>query len=79
MITALEWIGSLSGLLGAFLLATNTRVSRYGWVSFLVANFCMVAFAIGIDRHGLLIQQLGFTLTSILGLKRTGLLRLPKL
>jgi hypothetical protein len=26
----LEWIGSLAGILGAFLLATNTKASRYG-------------------------------------------------
>lgn len=30
----LEWAGAILGLLGAFLLATNTRFSRYGWVAF---------------------------------------------
>ena len=73
MITVFEWAGSLLGLLGAFLLATHSRVSRYGWVAFLGANLAMVAFAIGIDRYGLLLQQVGFTATSLLGLRRSGL------
>lgn len=73
MITVFEWAGSLLGLLGAFLLATHSRVSRYGWVAFLAANLAMVAFAVGIDRYGLLLQQAGFTATSLLGLRRSGL------
>jgi hypothetical protein len=57
MLTALEWSGSLLGLLGAYLLATHGRVSRYGWIAFLAANVVMMAFALGIERYGLLIQQ----------------------
>ena len=67
-----EWLGALSGLVGAFLLATNTKASRYGWWAFLSANIFMVGLAILIDRRGLLLQQLGFTVTSLLGLYRTG-------
>ena len=70
----LEWIGSLSGLLGAFLLATHTRVSRYGWLAFLVANLSMGIFALDIHHYGLLLQQVGFTLTSLLGIYRAGFL-----
>jgi hypothetical protein len=74
MLTTLEWpAGSLLGLLGAYLLATHGRISRYGWIAFLAANIVMMAFALGIDRYGLLIQQVGFTGTSLLGLRRTGL------
>lgn len=79
MIDALEIVGSASGLLGALLLATHTRVSRYGWLAFLLANFALIGFAIGIERYWLLAQQLGFMLTSLLGLYRSGLISLPKL
>jgi hypothetical protein len=72
MIDVLEWAGSLSGLLGALLLATHTRVSRYGWVAFFVANLAMIGFAIGIARYGLLVQQIGFLATSVLGICRAG-------
>ena len=67
-----EWSGSIAGLLGAFLLATNTRVSRYGWVAFAVANVAMIAMALLNELHGLLLQQLGFMATSTLGLYRAG-------
>lgn len=69
-IAILEWSGSLCGLTGAFLLATHSRLSRYGWVAFLVANIAMVGFAMGIGRYGLLVQQLGFMATSLLGIYR---------
>ena len=72
--TLLEWTGSLLGLLGAFLLATNSAVSPYGWVAFLAANLAMIGFAWRIRRYGLMVQQLGFTATSLLGLFRCGLL-----
>lgn len=55
---ALEWVGCSLGLLGAFLLATNTSVSRYGWIAFLLANFAVIGFAKGIRAHGLLVQQM---------------------
>jgi hypothetical protein len=67
-----EWAGCAFGLAGAFLLATNSRISRYGWIAFLLANFSMIALALMIHRPGLLVQQLGFCASSILGLARSG-------
>lgn len=64
MVDFLEWTGSLSGLAGAVLLATHSRISRYGWLAFLVANLAMIGFALSIHRYGLFIQQLGFMGTS---------------
>lgn len=72
--TVFEWLGCGFGLLGAGLLALNVRISRWGWWAFLVANVMMIALALLIDRYGLLVQQLGFTATSILGLVRSGFL-----
>ena len=71
MLNALEWSGCGLGLLGAFLLATNTRASEFGWVAFLLANFAMIGLALGLERNGLLLQQVGFTATSILGIYRS--------
>jgi len=33
----------------------------------------MTGFALAIGAHGLLVQQLGFTATTLLGLRRSGL------
>ena len=74
-VDALEWTGSLLGLLGAILLALHTRISRYGWLAFIAANLVTILFAYAIDRYGLLTQQVGFVCTSALGLVRSGLLR----
>lgn len=74
LITALEWGSCVMGLLGALVLATNTSISRWGWLAFFLANLCSVGFALGIERYGLMLQQLGFVATSLLGMARTGLL-----
>ena len=73
MITVFEWTGSILGLLGAFLLATNSRVSQYGWIAFLAGNIAWIAFSIKVGTNGLLLQQLGLMGTNILGLYRVGL------
>lgn len=74
----LEWSGSLISLLGALLLAINKKYSRYGWVAFLIANFVMIGWGLTINARGLIVQQLGFTITSLIGLHTTGLLSMPK-
>lgn len=76
--TMFEWAGCAAGLLGAFLLATNTRISRYGWVAFAVANVAMIVMATLNDLHGLLLQQLGFMATSLLGLYRAGFFQIHR-
>lgn len=74
-----EWSGSLLGLLGAFLLATHSSLSRYGWYAFLAANVAMICFALQIQAWGLLLQQVGFTATSLLGIHRSRQQDLPTL
>lgn len=73
LVSACEWSASTLGLLGAFLLATNSHASRYGWPAFLVANVAMMVFAFQVGAHGLLLQQLGLMGTNFFGLYRSGL------
>lgn len=70
MLHVFEWAGSILGLLGSFLLATNSQVSRHGWIAFFVSNLAMMVFAFKIDADGLLLQQVGFTGTTLLGIYR---------
>lgn len=67
---AIEWAGSLLGLLGAFLLATNSPISGFGFVAFLVSNVCWIGCAVHRKVGALLVMQLGFMATSILGITR---------
>jgi hypothetical protein len=78
MIDAIEIAATVLGLLGAFLLATHTSISRYGWLAFLFANFATIGFAIGIERYCLMSQQVGFMATRLLWLCRSGLLSFRK-
>lgn len=64
----LEWAGSLLGLLGAFLVARNDRWSGYGFIAFLASNVFLIGFALLAEKFGLLTMQLGFTVTSALGI-----------
>lgn len=74
MTNYMEWIGSLSSLLGAFLIATHSEFSQYGWIAFIIANLALITFSVAIKRYGLLLQQVGFTVTSLLGLYHSGLI-----
>lgn len=70
MTIALEWSGALLGLLGAYLIATHGRWARYGWIAFLAANATMGGFALATEARGLLLQQVGFMGSAVLGLRR---------
>lgn len=70
MIAVLEWSGCVLGVLGALLLATNTRVSKYGWVAFLASNGFWIAYGIMSGAYGVLVMQSVFTVTSAIGLWR---------
>lgn len=63
-----EAIGSATALLGAYLLARNGKWASMGWLAFLASNFAIINLAMRLDRPGILVMQLGFTCTSMLGL-----------
>ena len=69
-IKTIEWMGSILGLVGAGLLATNSPVSGYGFVAFILSNFCGIYYGYRTRAHGLLTMQAGFTLTSLVGIAR---------
>jgi len=65
-----EWIGAITGLLGALLLSLNVSVSGYGFILFLASNVAWVIYSLRRRTYGLLAQQLGFSATSIIGIVR---------
>lgn len=65
-----EWGGSITGCIGALILATNTIASPLGWIAFFISNLFMIRFAIAIRSMGMLCMQLVFTGTSVLGIYR---------
>ena len=69
-VKAIEWVGCGAGLIGALLLALNTKISGLGFIFFLLSNLCWIAFALKANSKGLLVTQVGFTATSLIGLIR---------
>lgn len=65
----LEWTGSLVGLLGAAMLASGGVNAGRGFVAFLVSNFCWIGFGLLQGATGLVVMQVGFTLTSLVGIR----------
>lgn len=64
----LQWAGCLTGVLGAFLLALNTKHSGWGFVLFLISNGFWIMYGIEINALGLITTQVVFTMTSLLGI-----------
>lgn len=65
-----EWLGSLTGIGGATFLALNMPWSGWGFVLFMFSNLFWASFSILRGYYGLLLMQVGFTFTSILGIYR---------
>ena len=64
----IEWVGCFTGLTGAGLLAINSAaISKWGFVAFLVSNFIWIGFGLSKKLYPLVVMQLGFTVTSVIG------------
>jgi nicotinamide riboside transporter PnuC len=63
-----EALATASGLLGAFLLARKGKAAAYGWIAFLASNAAWLWFAWRAGHPGLFVQQIGFSITSCMGL-----------
>ena len=63
-----ELIAAALGLLGTLLLATRSRLAGWGFVAFLGSNVGWIAFALHNGHVAMLVQQVGFTLSSLLGI-----------
>jgi len=70
----LEWAGEVMGLMVAFLVATHGKYARYGWAFFLASTLALITWAAKIGATGLLVLQVGSKVTSLIGLKQSGLI-----
>ncbi|MDD4929125.1 MAG: nicotinamide mononucleotide transporter [Gallionella sp.] len=66
----LQWLGCGTGALGSLLLALNTRHSGWGFVFFLISNGFWTAYGLAIHAPGLIVMQIIFTTTSLIGIYR---------
>ena len=78
LLPVLDWCGSALGLIGAYMLAFRFKGSRYGWFAFFAANGFYVVMASSVGLPGLLAQQLGYSVSSAIGIYRHFLSRATK-
>lgn len=62
-----EAVGAALGLLGALVLAINGKHASLGWLGFLGSNIALIVFAARAGLYGVLTLQLGFMVTSLIG------------
>ncbi|MBA1280432.1 hypothetical protein [Stutzerimonas stutzeri] len=73
MIEYYEWIGSACGIAGAALIASNVRLSPWGWWLFLVSSLSLCAYGVAVEAWGILALNVCFVLTNITGIVRVWL------
>ena len=66
----ISWIGSVTGILGALILAINVPWSGLGWYVFVVSNLAWIAYALLTRVTPMLLMQLVFINTSLIGIIR---------
>lgn len=66
----IEWLGCLTGLCGSILLAIHNDLSKWGFAAFLVSNLLWIFFGISKKLYPLVVMQLGFTITSVIGISQ---------
>ncbi len=64
----IEILSATLGLLGAALLASRSRWAGWAFVAWLISNIGWIVFGAGNQHWFLIAQQIGFTITSVLGI-----------
>jgi hypothetical protein len=66
MIKALETIGTICGIIGAFLVAL--KMGAYGYPCFFVSSFCLMTSAIALGQRNFIALQGVFFVANVIGL-----------
>ena len=66
----LRWIGTIMGVIGAILVASNTDLSKYGFLAFLVSAILWATVAQIIKDRALLSLQITFMCVDLFGIYR---------
>lgn len=70
LITVIEWIGSIVGIVGAILLALNFKYSGHGFIFFLVSSILFIWFGLVKEAYGLVFMQSSYFIINVIGIYR---------
>jgi len=63
----IECLAAIFGMLGTLVLATKSRYAGWGFVAFLASNAGWLAFSYAHGHWFMFAQQVGFTVSSLIG------------
>jgi hypothetical protein len=70
MLRTLKWFGTITGLIGALILALNLPFSGWGWVLFGTSSFAWTIAGIMMREPSLTLLQGGFLAVDLVGVWR---------
>lgn len=66
----LEWFGSIVAILGAVMMASNTRFSPWAYPVWLLSSIVLIVVCLASSHNGLALREAVFTVINALGLWR---------
>lgn len=66
----LQWAACCLGVLGALFIASRSRLTPWGFAACLASSLLWAVYALECGVEGLLLQQIAFGCTSLLGIYR---------
>ena len=68
--SVLKWVGTATGVIGAFILAVNLPLSGWGWVLFATSSLCWTIAGMVMHDYSLVVLQSAFFVVDIVGIWR---------
>ena len=63
-----DFYGTIFGVIGAFIIASNTGLNHLGYIFFLLSSILYIIFGIKIDNLNIIVLNIVFIIANILGL-----------
>ncbi len=68
--SAVKWVGTTTGVLGALILALNIPLSGWGWTLFLISSLSWTFAGVVMKDMSLAVLQFAFVVVDIIGVWR---------
>ena len=68
--SVVKWVGTITGVVGAFILALNIPLSGWGWTLFLFSSLSWTFAAIVMKDMSLAVLQFAFVVVDMIGVWR---------
>jgi len=63
-----DFLGSVTAILGALIIALNLNVNYFGFVFFLISNLFWIEYSIEVKNKNILYMNIVFALINIIGI-----------